>query len=137
MDLSGVHVQTERSNNSDVKYKSNSILALAAAIAFLISGASARDASGLAKQTQNPVANLPTSINEDWNLTSTPINTINWNASSGERWTVPLGMGVGKVHTIGNQPVNISAHAYYNVEHPTLGADWQFRLQVQFLFPKS
>ena len=72
-----------------------------------------------------------------WYLTSAPINTINWNGGSGDKWTVPLGLGVGKVHNFGTQPVNISAQAYYNVVHPDAGADWQFRFQVQFLFPKK
>lgn len=75
-------------------------------------------------------------FDDGWYATSAPINTVNWNAASGEKWTVPLGLGFGKVHKFGKQPVNMSAHAYYNVEHPALGADWQFRLQVQLLFPK-
>ena len=36
----------------------------------------------------------------------------------------------------GKQPVNLQASAYYNVVTPDNGADWQLRLQAQFLFPK-
>ncbi len=51
-------------------------------------------------------------------------------------WTVPFGGGFGKIFKIGNQPVNAQASAYYNFEKPEFGADWQLRLQLQFLIPK-
>jgi hypothetical protein len=73
---------------------------------------------------------------DGWYLTSAPIITANWEASSGEKWTVPFGGGFGKLFKIGKLPVNGSAQAYYNVEKPTYGADWTLRLQLQFLFPK-
>jgi hypothetical protein len=69
-------------------------------------------------------------------LVSAPIITANWEADSNERWTVPFGGGVGKIFRIGKQPVNAQVSAYYNVEKPTDGADWQLRAQLQFLFPK-
>jgi len=69
-------------------------------------------------------------------LTSAPINTANWEADSGNQWTIPIGGGVGKIFNIGKQPVNGTIQAYYNVEKPEFGADWQLRLQLQFLFPK-
>jgi len=49
---------------------------------------------------------------------------------------VPFGGGVGKIFKIGNQPVNAQVSAYYNVEKPEFASDWQFRLQLQLLFPK-
>ena len=69
-------------------------------------------------------------------LTSAPIMTANWEADSNNRWTIPVGGGVGKIFKIGKQPVNGQVSAYYNVEKPEFGADWQLRLQLQFLFPK-
>ena len=69
-------------------------------------------------------------------LTFAPIITSNWEAASGEKWTVPLGLGIGQVRRFGKQPVNLQASAYYNVEKPTFGADWQVRLQLQLMFPK-
>ena len=62
--------------------------------------------------------------------------TADWNASSSDRWTVPFGGGIGKIFKIGNQPVNAQVSAYYNVEKPEFGPDWQLRLQLQFLFPQ-
>ncbi|MEA3469574.1 MAG: neuromedin U [Thermodesulfobacteriota bacterium] len=76
--------------------------------------------------------NLP----HGWYLTSAPIITANWEADSDNRWTVPIGGGVGKIFTIGSQPINGQISAYNNIESPDPGADWQFRLQLQFLFPK-
>ena len=76
--------------------------------------------------------NLP----EGWYLISDMVITANWNASSSQRWTVPLGGGVGKLMKFGNQPVNIRAEAYYNVERPDLAPDWQWGFTVQFIFPK-
>ncbi len=69
-------------------------------------------------------------------LTSAPIITANWEADSGDRWTIPFGGGVGKLFRIGKQPVNVNTQVFYNVEKPDFGADWQWRFQFQLLFPK-
>jgi hypothetical protein len=69
-------------------------------------------------------------------LVSAPIITADWEADSSDRWTVPFGGGVGKIFRIGQQPVNAQISAYYNVEKPDFGPDWQLRTQIQFLFPK-
>ena len=70
--------------------------------------------------------------------TSGPIITANWQAASGERWTVPIGASVGRVfEPIGRQPVNVqlaSPTTTSNARHG--GADWQIRLQFQLLFPR-
>ena len=71
-----------------------------------------------------------------WYLTSSPIITANWETGHGDRWTVPVGGGFGRVFKIGEQPVNMQLAAYYNVARPTGAADWQLRAQVQLLFPK-
>jgi len=69
-------------------------------------------------------------------LTSAPILTVDWKAASGQKWTVPLGGGVGKIFHFGKLPVNMQLSAYYNVVKPDFGADWQIRAQVQLMFPK-
>jgi hypothetical protein len=76
--------------------------------------------------------NLP----KGWYLSSVPIITANWEAPSGEQWTVPLGGGVGKITKIGKQPINLQVQAFYNVDHPSVGPEWTLRFQIQFLFPK-
>ena len=73
---------------------------------------------------------------DGWYLTSAPIITANWEADSDNTWTVPFGGGVGKLFKIGSQPINAQVSGYYNAVTPDFGADWQLRLQLQFLFPK-
>jgi hypothetical protein len=67
---------------------------------------------------------------------SEPVITVDWKADKGDRWTVPVGIGVGKVFQIGNQFLNFQVAAFYNVEKPSGSADWTIRPQIQFLFPK-
>jgi hypothetical protein len=76
--------------------------------------------------------NLPSGVY----LTTSPVITANWEADSGDRWTVPLGGGLGKILRLGKLPVNTQVAFYFNVEHPEVGPEWQTRVQFQFLFPK-
>jgi len=69
-------------------------------------------------------------------LTSAPILTVDWNADSGNRWTFPLGGGIGHIFHLGRLPLNTQLSAYANVVSPENGADWQLRAQVQLMFPK-
>ena len=84
--------------------------------------------------TWQPIINY--NLPDSWYLTSVPIITANWEASSENRWTVPIGGGFGKIFRVGKQPVNASVQGFYNVERPEFGADWTLRFQLQFLFPK-
>jgi len=77
--------------------------------------------------------NLP----DGWYLVTAPIITANWEADSGNRWTIPIGMGAGKVLRLGRLPLNCSAQGYYNLDKPVTGGDWTLRLQVQVLLPKA
>ena len=69
-------------------------------------------------------------------FTTAPIITANWEATSGNKWTVPFGGGFGKIFNIGTQPANAQIQAFYNVIKPDNGPNWQLRLQFQLLFPK-
>jgi len=87
-------------------------------------------------------------FDKGWYLLSSPILTANWDAAKGNQWTVPLGMGGGKLFRLrelpggdtlgelGKLPVNVSLDAYANAVKPDFGAAWQLRFQIQFLFPK-
>jgi len=68
-------------------------------------------------------------------ILTAPDNTVNWNAN-GQKWTVPLGGGVGKIFHLGKLPLNAQLSAYYNVVRPDDAPNWQIRAQVQFMFPK-
>ena len=69
-------------------------------------------------------------------LVSAPIITCDREAEGGNRWTVPLGGGVGKIFHLGKLPINTQLQAFYNVATPDNGPDWQLRFQIQLLFPK-
>lgn len=72
-----------------------------------------------------------------WYLTTAPLITADWNAESANRWTVPLGGGVGRVFRLeGKKAVAVDFGAYYNVERPNFVNRWYSQLLVSFLFPK-
>jgi hypothetical protein len=75
-------------------------------------------------------------LEKGWYFTSAPIITANWNAEKSDVWTVPLGVGAGRIFKIGKLPVNAQLSAYDNVHTPVDGPDWQLRFQFQLLFPK-
>ena len=52
------------------------------------------------------------------------------------RWTVPLGLGIGRLVRHGEQPVDYRLAAYSNLEGPAFGPDWTLQLTVKLLFPK-
>jgi hypothetical protein len=74
---------------------------------------------------------------QGWYLTSAPILTADWQAANGNKWTVPVGGGFGKVFRIGKLPINANCGYYANVVHPDPAADWTFRLQIALLLPKA
>jgi hypothetical protein len=85
---------------------------------------------------------------EGWYVVTAPILTADWTAPKGDQWTVPLGLGGGRLFRLrdlpggdalgdlGKLPINTSLQAFYNAVTPSFAADWQQRFQVQFLFPK-
>jgi hypothetical protein len=74
---------------------------------------------------------------DGWYAVSSPIITANWSAPSGQRWSVPIGGGVGKIFKIDSdsQPMNASLQAFDYVAHPSLGPRWAICFQLKFLFP--
>jgi hypothetical protein len=77
--------------------------------------------------------NLP----KGWYITSSPIITADWKAAGPDQWTVPFGLGAGKVFKIGKLPFNANVSVFYNVIRPTIGPDWSVRGQIALLLPKS
>ncbi len=74
--------------------------------------------------------NLP----QGWYLTTSPSIAANWDARTKDQWLVPLGGGVGKVFAIAGQRMSTTVEAYYHVVAPTIGPDWQLRIQLSFLY---
>ena len=75
-------------------------------------------------------------IANGWYLTSAPVITANWEADSSQRWTVPLGGGIGRLVKFGKQPVDFKLQTFWYAEKSDNGPDWSLQLQVKLLFPK-
>lgn len=76
-------------------------------------------------------------LKNGWYLMTDMIITANWDAPSGQQWTVPIGGGFGKLFAIGKRPINANLQAYYMVESPDIAPDWNMALTFTFLFPKK
>jgi hypothetical protein len=88
-------------------------------------------------------------LKKGWNVSSSPILTANWNnkapldaanggdTTSGGRWTVPVGGGVGRITRLGFQPVNMALNFYGNVVHPSGASSWGMRFQIALLYPQK
>jgi hypothetical protein len=50
---------------------------------------------------------------DGWYLSSVPIITASWKASSGNQGTVPVGRGAGKPLNLGKPPVNAQSARFY------------------------
>jgi hypothetical protein len=85
--------------------------------------------------TVQPFVNF--NFTHGWALNFSPLITANWGQSKGDRWTVPLGGGVSKVHAIGKQAVNLSFQYYRHVVYQNGAGANQVRLVLSFLFPDS
>ena len=73
-----------------------------------------------------------------WYATSSPIFTAQWSAQkSGDVWTVPVGVGLGKIFHVGDQPIDLSIRPFYNVHRPDGGARWTMQIVLKFLFPQA
>jgi hypothetical protein len=59
-----------------------------------------------------------------------------WKAPSGEKWTVPLGVSLGKVVMLGRLPVQFQVGTQYMVERPTGGPEWNFQVQITPVIPR-
>lgn len=74
------------------------------------------------------------SFQNGWYVNTAPTITANW-AGSGDKWTIPLGGGGGKLMRVaGKLPVNVQAGYYYFLEHP-FQAKSELRLQLSIILP--
>jgi hypothetical protein len=70
-----------------------------------------------------------------WAISTAPLITSNWSATSDDRWTVPIGLGVSKVTHIVEQPLNLGLQYYHDVSHPHRAGSEELRLFVAALWP--
>ena len=72
-----------------------------------------------------------------WAISTAPLITSNWSAPNGQRWTVPIGLGVSKVTHVVEQPLNLELQYYHNVTHPRCAGSNELRLEVAALWPTA
>lgn len=71
------------------------------------------------------------SIPGGWSIGLGPTVTIDWKASSGEKVTFPIGLGVTKTVKWGKTPVKMRLEPQYSIIRPDdLGTTWNIRLQI-------
>lgn len=63
--------------------------------------------------------------------------TYNWDADSGNRWQLPLGLTFGRTFGIGSagHALDLSVGGYSLVVKPDGGADWQLKFGISVFFP--
>ena len=61
--------------------------------------------------------------------------TVDWKASSGNQWTVPLGLSYGKTFALsGGGGLDMNIGPYYNVVRPDGAAKWSLRFGITWIF---
>ena len=66
-----------------------------------------------------------------------PVITANWDGAPGDRWTVPLGIGLSRTTVFNGRPMSLAAQYYHNLERPDAGPGNQLRLVMTLLFPPA
>lgn len=77
------------------------------------------------------------SITDNWGLLTAP--TIVWDreASKGNKWSVPISMGISYTTKLGRIPTRFVVEPQYFVERPDdYGTDWNIRFAVAMFLPK-
>jgi hypothetical protein len=74
---------------------------------------------------------------EGWSFGYSGNILANWNAPSGDVWTVPIGVGLGKVVKFGRLPVKIQLAVQYMPVHPRIdGQEWNVQVSITPVIPK-
>lgn len=73
-------------------------------------------------------------LQHGWYLQSDMEVIANWLSPSEQRWTVPIGAGIGKLFNIGKNAIDTRVGAYYNTVTPDLGPTWSINASFSFIF---
>ena len=75
-------------------------------------------------------------LEDAWQIQMQPTWSYNHEADSGDRWTLPLAIGVSKTTVIGRTPLKFSLQYWHYVEQPdAFGPDYLIRFQVAPVVP--
>jgi hypothetical protein len=72
------------------------------------------------------------SLDETTSIGAAPNIIMNWEQDSGNKVTLPVGLGINKTVQLGKVPVRFGAEVYYSVIQPddVAGAEWNLRLYM-------
>ena len=71
------------------------------------------------------------SLGDGWQISSGPIITYDWEAESGNRWSVPIGVGIFKTVKTAGMPWKLGLQVQkYVVKKDDFAADWYFQLVI-------
>ncbi len=74
---------------------------------------------------------------EGWSVGYSGNILADWHASSGDMWTVPVGLAIGKVVKLGRLPVKFNIAGQYMPVHPSeFGQEWNVQVSVTPVLPK-
>jgi hypothetical protein len=74
---------------------------------------------------------------EGWSIFYSGNILADWTAPSEDVWTVPVGLGLGKVVKLGRLPVKIDLAVQYMPVHPRIsGQEWNVQVQITPVLPK-
>jgi hypothetical protein len=78
------------------------------------------------------------SLSDTMSIGAGPNIVANWEAAAGDKWTVPLGIGINKTIQFGKLPIRFGIEYHYNVVRPdTVGADWDLRFMIIPAMPSA
>jgi hypothetical protein len=65
-----------------------------------------------------------------------PTISVDWEADSGDKLTLPIGLGITKTVRIGKMPMKLRFEPQYSIVHPDdFGPVWNFRVQITPVIP--
>ena len=72
-----------------------------------------------------------------WNVGYSGNIFADWRAPSNNRWTVPIGVGAGKIVKFGRMPVKLQLAGQYMVTQPgPVGQKWNIQIEITPVLPK-
>jgi hypothetical protein len=88
----------------------------------------------VSQSTFEPVISY--NFDSGWFLGFDSTITADWNAPADKRWTIPLGLDVGKTFQVGKHSLSLQFGTYYNIERAEGAAKWLLRFQITLVYPK-
>lgn len=75
-------------------------------------------------------------LTPETNIGFSPNIRYNWEADSGDRWSIPVGLGMDTMISLGPVPAKIGVEAHYYVKQPdAFGPEWQIRFFLSPVLP--